>query len=218
MGHLQIRIQTGRFVFVRETMSVENTRKLEEGVGSVPPRPRSRETRRLATEERAVIAVPPAYLGLSREEMTWAALAHASVLLTLLLGVVSGGVIALLGPIVPALIWYTYRERSEYVVDQARQATIFQLMGILGILVLALVGAAAVTIGWAVSAALSLVLIGLLLLPLMLILSIVWAGALIALPIALAFYGIYAALEAHNGRPFRYRWIADLVDRYQDQT
>jgi hypothetical protein len=42
--------------------------------------------------------------------------------------------------------------------------------------------------------------------------------AIVALPIAQAVYGCYAALEVRNGRPFRYRWISDLIDRYQAQT
>ena len=202
-----------------EAVEIRETRKLTADATASPPRPRRAETRRLEPEmeEKAVVAVPPAYLGLNREEMTWAALAHASVLLTVLLGIASGGIVALLGPIVPALIWYTYRDKSEYVVDQARQATIFQLAGIVGLLILALVGAGLVAVGWVVSGVLSIVLIGLLLLPLVLILTIVWIMAIIALPLALGVYGCYAALETYNGRPFRYRWIADLIDRYQAQ-
>jgi hypothetical protein len=34
------------------------------------------------------------------------------------------------------------------------------------------------------------------------------------LPIAQVVYGCYAAAETYNGRPFRYYWIADLIDRY----
>jgi hypothetical protein len=37
--------------------------------------------------------------------MTWAAVAHASILLTILLAIVSGGLVAILGPIIPAIIW-----------------------------------------------------------------------------------------------------------------
>ncbi|HFD38979.1 MAG TPA: DUF4870 domain-containing protein [Anaerolineae bacterium] len=185
------------------------------------------ETRRLGTEalaaetdegEMALIAAPPAYLGLRREEMTWAALAHASILLTLLLAVVSGGVIALLGPIAPALIWYTHRGKSDYVVDQARQATVFQLAGMVGLLVLALTGVVLMTLGWLVNAVLLMALVGIVLLPFMLLLTLLWAVAVVALPIAQVAYGCYAALEAYNGRPFRYRWIADLIDRYQAQV
>ena len=113
------------------------------------------------------VVTPAPHLGLTRDETNWAALAHASILLTLLLGVVTGGIAVFLGPIVPALIWYAYREKSEYVTEQARQATIFQVAGLLGLLALAVVGAILVVVGWAVSAVLVIVLIGLLLLVVM---------------------------------------------------
>ena len=61
-------------------------------------------------------------------------------------------------------------------------------------------------------------LVGLLLLPVMLVLTLIWAVALIVLPVVLVVYGCYAALEAHNGRPVRYRWFADVIDRYVAQT
>jgi uncharacterized Tic20 family protein len=155
---------------------------------------------------------------LTREELIWASLAHASILLTLLLGLASGGIAAILGPIVPAIIWYVYRDKSDYVADQAKQATIFQLAGFVALLALAIVGAILIAVGWAVSAALVVVLVGLILLPIMLIVTLVWVVAVVALPIVLVVYGFYAALEAYNGRPFRYYWIAEMMDRYQAQS
>lgn len=195
------------------------TQKLEAGTANVNPRRRTPETRKLEPNlEGAVEVVPPApHLGLTRSETNWAAAAHASILLTLLLGLSSGGLATILGPIVPALIWYTHRDKSEYVVQQARQATVFQLAGILGLLALAFVGALLVAVGWAVSAVLVILLVGLLLLPVMLIVTVLWVAAVVALPIVQVVYGCYAALEAYNGRPFRYLWMADLVDRYQSQ-
>ena len=198
------------------------TQKLESEGATAKPRPRRAETKKLEPEpelENSVEVVTPApHLGLTRDETNWAALAHASILLTLLLGVVSGGIAVFLGPIVPALIWYAYRDKSEYVTEQARQATIFQVAGLLGLLALAVVGAILVVVGWAVSAVLVIVLIGLLLLVVMLIVTLLWGAALIALPIAQVVYGCYAALETYNGRPFRYWWIADAIDRYQTQA
>ena len=198
------------------------TQKLDSEGETAKPRPRRAETKKLEPEpevEYSLEAVAPApHLGLTRDETNWAALAHASILLTLLLGIATGGIAVFLGPIVPALIWYAYREKSEYVTEQARQATIFQVAGLLGLLALALVGAILVVVGWAVSAVLVIVLIGLLLLVVMLIVTLLWGAALIALPIAQVVYGCYAALEAHNGRPFRYWWVADVIDRYQAQS
>lgn len=197
------------------------TRKLEEGASS-KSRPRQAETKVLASEDKAdtsvaVVAHAPR-LGLSREEMSWAAMAHASILLTFLLGITTGGIAAILGPIVPAIIWYAFREKSEYVEEQARQATIFQLAGILALLALVVVGAILVAAGWVVSAVLVILLVGLLLLPVMAIVTLLWGVAIVALPIAQVIYGCYAAVEAYSGRPFRYKWVADQIDRYQAQA
>ncbi len=196
------------------------TRKLGEG-GAPKPRPRQAETKVLAPEQedKAVAVVAPTpHLGLTREEMNWAALAHASILLTLLLGISTGGIAAILGPIVPAIIWYAFRHKSEYVEEQARQATIFQLTGLLALLALVVVGAILVAVGWVVSAVLVILLVGLLLLPVMAIVTLLWGVGLMALPIAQVVYGCYAAVETYSGRPFRYWWVADQIDRYQSQA
>ncbi len=196
------------------------TRKLEPGAEAQSPRPRRPDTVKLTMEPEVNTSggVPAARLGLTRQEMNWAAGAHASILLTLLLGLATGGVGALLGPIIPALIWYAHRDRSAYVTEQARQATIFQLAGLAGLLALAIVGALLVAVGWTVSAILVIVLVGLLLLPVMLVVTLLWVVAVVALPIVQVVYGCYAALEAYNGRRFRYQWVADLIDRYQAQA
>ena len=198
------------------------TQKLESGSETPEPRPRRAETKVLEPEgemEKSLEVVTPApHLGLTRDETNWAALAHASILLTLLLGVATGGIAVFLGPIVPALIWYAFREKSEYVTEQARQATIFQVAGLLALLALAVVGAILVAVGWAVSAVLVIVLIGIILLIVMAIVTLLWGAVIIALPIAQVVYGCYAALEAYNGRPFRYWWVADVIDRYQAQA
>ena len=86
------------------------------------------------------------------------------------------------------------------------------------LLALAIVGAVLMAVGWTVSAILVVVLVGLILLPVMLVVTLLWIVGVVALPIAQVVYGCYAALEAYNGRPFRYRWIADLIDRYQAQA
>ncbi len=178
---------------------------------------RPAETKKLKMEVEDVTSAPVPKLGLTPQEVNWAALAHASVLLTLLLGIVTGGLGAILGVAVPALIWLGYRDKSEYVTEQARQATAFQLVCVLGWWALVIVGTLAVAIGWILSAVLSLILVGLLLIPVMLILTLLLVVAVVVLPIAQVAYGCYAATEALNGRPFRYRWVADAIGRYQAQ-
>lgn len=207
-------------VGMEEEMPHGVTQKLEEGAPAPEPKRRRVETKKLESEAVEVVQVkqPPAYLGLTRQEMNWAAVAHASVLLTFLLGVTTGGIAAILGPLVPALIWYGFREKSDYVADQARQATIYQVAGLLALLGLGLIGAVVVAVGLAISAVLLVVLVGVVLLPIMIIVTLLWVVALVLLPIAQVIYGCYAALEAYNGRPFRYRWVADLIDRYEAQA
>ena len=158
------------------------------------------------------------YLGLTREEMKWAALAHGSILVTLLLGIITGGLGAILGVAIPAVIWYMYRDRSDYVVDQARQATVFQLAGFVALLALIIGGTLLLVVGWSASAVLTVILIGLLLMPIMVVLTVLLVAAVVALPIVMVVYGCYAAAETHNGRPFRYRWVTEMIDRYQAQA
>jgi uncharacterized Tic20 family protein len=187
-------------------MEVISMSELEQGVVEVPQ----------SVDEEAANrpAVPLPHLGLTREEMNWAALAHASILVTFLIGIATGGLGALLGLAIPAIIWYVYRDKSDYVVEQARQATIYQAAGILGWYVLIFGGLILLAVGAVVGAVLTIVLVGLLVLLAVAALAVVWGAAVVVLPVAQVIYGCYAAAETYNGRPFRYRWIADLTDRY----
>lgn len=177
--------------------------QLEELQAAVEPEAIRPETRKL-----------PAYLGLTREEMSWAAIAHVSIILAAIIAAVTANSLSILAVIVPALIWYAYRAKSAYVVEQARQATIFQLACIVGWWVLVVGGGILLALGWTITIVLSFLVVGLLLIPVMIIVSLAYAVAIIGLPIAQAVYGCYAAMEAYNGRPFRYRWVADWIDRY----
>jgi uncharacterized Tic20 family protein len=150
-----------------------------------------------------------AYLGLTREETNWAAVAHAAVVVTVWLGLGSAGVTVLLGLAIPAVIWYLYRDKSEYVVDQARQATIFQAF----LVVATLLGGLVLGASWAVTAGLLTVLVGLCLLPFSVLLTLVVGVAALAAVIGGPIYGLYAAYEAYHGRPFRYWLLTDLIDQ-----
>jgi len=205
----------------RKTKALEVVPLEEEKPVAVAPLEEEKPSAVVPLEEAKPSAVAPKqapYLGLTHDEMTWAALAHASILVTLVIGLATGGLGAIVGVVLPAIIWYAHKGKSDYVVNQARQATIFQLAGIAGLLVLAVGGAIALVVAWIASALLVLVLVGLVLLPLVLILTLLWVVAVVALPIAQVVYGCYAAVEAYNGRPFRYRWVADLMDQYMGKA
>jgi uncharacterized Tic20 family protein len=151
----------------------------------------------------------PAYLGLTREETNWAAVAHGAVLVTVLLGIGSAGITVLLGLAIPALIWYMYRDKSDYVVDQARQATLYQAF----LVVVVLLGGLLLGAAWAVASALLAVLVGLCVLPFTVLLTLVVGAAVLAAVVGGPVYGLFAAYEAYHGRPFQYRFLADLLEQ-----
>lgn len=150
------------------------------------------------------------------DEWTAAALAHASILLSVILSG-AGGVGGLAGAIVPLAIYLGYRDRSRYVAFHALQALIYQLAGLLlGVPVyvaLAVSLITAVVVAWVASGLLAAVLIGFLLMPaalgLTLLATIVLAGA----PVAWVGYGLYGAYQVYQGRGFRYVWIGELLER-----
>ncbi len=122
------------------------------------------------------------------EERQWAMVAHLGVLVNLVSG--------FLGPIVPLAIYMIYKDRSRYVAYQSLQALIFQLIWWVG-------GGILAGVAWAISGALSAVIIGLLCMPIACILS--------AIPLVALGYGIYGGIECSQGRDFKYWLVGDWV-------
>jgi hypothetical protein len=131
-------------------------------------------------------AIPPS------NEHNWAMIAHLSILLNLFTG--------FLGPILALIIYLVYRDRSRYIAYQSLQSTIFQLIVWVGVGLV--IGAM-----WLVTAALSIVLIGLLCIPFTLLGTIF----LLFVPIASLVYGVYAAVKCSHGEDFRYWLVGDWV-------
>ena len=119
---------------------------------------------------------------LTSDEKTWAALAHA----TILLAVLSAGP---LGPIAAFVIWLMKQDKSPYVRRQAMQSLVFQMVVIV-----------ASWIMWLAIGLLSIVLVGLCCIPIGLIATL--------LPVV---YGCYAAYECSQGREFSYWLVGDLI-------
>lgn len=130
---------------------------------------------------------PPPPLSAS-DERTWAMLAHLSVLLNLVTG--------FLGIVAAFIIYLVYKDRSRYVAYHSLQATIFQLITWIG-------GGILAAIAWTVSGILAAVLIGCLLMPLALAISL--------LPVAGLVYGVIGAIETNQGRDFKYWLVGDWV-------
>ena len=131
--------------------------------------------------------IPPVPLSPS-EERTWAMLAHLSVLVNLVTG--------LLGPLAALVIYLAYKDRSRYVAYQSLQALLMQLIVWIG-------GGIVVAVTWTIIGILSAIIIGICLVPLGIIIS--------AIPLVALVYGVIGAIKCNNGEDFKYWLIGDWV-------
>lgn len=122
------------------------------------------------------------------DERTWAMLAHLSILLNLVTG--------MLGPVAALVIYLVYKDRSRYVAAQSLQAFIFQLVTWVG-------GGLLTGIAWAITGVLSAVLVGLLCVPVALLVTLI--------PLAGLVYGIVGGIRCSQGEDFRYWLVGDWV-------
>ncbi len=143
---------------------------------------------------------------------TIAALAHASVLLTLVLAF-AGGVGAFFGLVVPLVIYLSYRERSRFVALHALQALVYQGAGVLIYLVLVVILTLIVTVTWTISGLLSAVIVGFLLMPLALLFTILMVIVLLGAPLAWVAYGLYGGYQVYQGNHFQYWLLGEWVER-----
>lgn len=124
------------------------------------------------------------------DERTWAMIAHLTILVNLST--------AVLGPILALLIYLILKDRSEYVAFQSLQSFLFQMLGWVA-------AGALAGLTWLFTGVLSVVLVGLLCIPLACLVTL--------LPIASVVYGVYAAVECSQGRDFRYWLIGEWAWR-----
>jgi len=118
----------------------------------------------------------------AQDERTWSMLAYLSVLLNIVTGIG--------GPIAALIIWLVYRDRSRRVSFHALQSLWYQVAW-----------AVILFVGWFVTGILSIIFIGLLLIPVMLIATLV--------PFV---HQCYAAYKGYQGVDYRYPIIADMID------
>ncbi len=146
----------------------------------------------------------------TEDERMWAAIAHGSALLTLIVGILTGGIATLFTLFVPLGIYFAYRQRSEYVAYAALQAFALQVLGTVGwvaILVTGLLAGALLTV------LLAITIVGVLLVPFVALAIIIFALASFLLPLGMVVYGAIASWETYQGKWYRYPWIGDWVDR-----
>ncbi|MHB8630127.1 MAG: DUF4870 domain-containing protein [Aggregatilineales bacterium] len=149
-------------------------------------------------------------MGLTVEERRWAALAHASVLLTLLAAVGSAGILALVTLFVPLGIYFHWRTRSDYVAFQALQAFTLQALGTVGWLLLLLGGT---IVGVLLIVTLAITLIGIPLLIVVIPALILFILATLVMPFGMLVYSLIAAFQTWNGVDYRLPRIARWIDR-----
>ena len=116
-----------------------------------------------------------------REENTWSVLAHLSMLLNLVTG--------FLGPVAALVIWLVYRDRSPRIAFHALQSMWYQVAWFVLLFV-----------GWTITTLLMAVLVGFLLVPVMLILTVV----------PFVHMG-YAAYRVSNGEDYPYPLVAHMI-------
>ena len=115
------------------------------------------------------------------DENTWSVLSHLSIFLNLFTG--------FLGPVAAFIIWLVYKDRSPRVSFHALQSLWYQVAWLV-----------VISVGWTITFFLMAVLIGFLLVPPMLILTLV--------PFV---HAAYAAYKVNQGVDYRYLWVADIV-------
>ncbi len=135
------------------------------------------------SEEPRLTQVPVGETMSPQDERTWSMLAHLSVLLNIITGIG--------GPIAALVIWLVYKDRSQRVAFHALQSLWYQVAWFV-----------ILAVGWTITGILSLIIIGLLLIPVMLIASLV--------PFVHQCYGAY---KVNQGVDYRYPFIADQIDR-----
>ncbi len=148
----------------------------------------------------------------SDNERKWAALAHASTLLTALVALGSGGLGVLLTMFIPLFIYFSFRKRSEYVAFHALQAFTIQLVGTIGWISLLVVGILVWVVLLFVSLVLCVVVVGFILLPVVFIAGVALIVASFALPLGMIIYSFIATTETWSGHNYRFPYIARWVE------
>jgi hypothetical protein len=159
--------------------------------------------------------VPLSYstTGLTREERQWAAVAEVSIWATLLVGILTGGTFVPVTIFAPLVIYFMYRQKSDFVAFHAMQAFVLQLIATVGVLALLLVGGILWGIGLILAALSLLVLIGLVLLPVWLLIGVAFFAICAVMPFGAGVLGAIAAVEVYNGRDYHYPFISRWIDR-----
>ena len=146
----------------------------------------------------------------TESERNWAMLAHLSVLLTLLIGIPSAGLATIVTVFVPLMIYFYFREKSEYVAYHALQSFAVQVLGTIGWIAILAVGMIAGTL---LIILLAITIVGLLVVPFVAIGMVLFAVASLGLPIGMVVFGLIAAWEAYQGKWYQVPYVGPWIER-----
>ncbi len=136
--------------------------------------------------------------GPTQHERNWAAVAHLTAVLTLVIAASTAGLGHILGLLVPLAIYIYFSNRSRYVAYHALQATVFQAVaGILYVIAASLAGAM-IAVAWTVAGV---------------ALTLAAGVELVGLPALALFYSAYGAYLIYKGQEFDYPVLGSLVAR-----
>lgn len=152
-------------------------------------------------------------LRVTDDEKLWAAVAHGSIWITLVISVMTVGTLVPVSVFIPLVIYFLFRKRSDYVAFHALQAFVLQLFGTIGAFLLLVVGGTVWAVGFVIALLAMVVLIGFILVPVWGLVGIALLLAAALMPLASLLYGTIATIETYNGRDYRYPFISRWVDR-----
>ncbi len=160
-------------------------------------------------------AKPRSYstMRVSDDERHWAAIAHASIWITLVGGVFTIGFVIPVSVFIPLVIYLVFRKSSDYIAFHALQSFVLQIIATLGVAALAVVGGFAWLVGMVIALLAVFVLAGIILVPLWGLLGIALALMIFLTPVAALLFGTIATVETWNRRDYRYPFVARWVDR-----
>lgn len=146
----------------------------------------------------------------TERERTLSALAHGSVVLTMIFGLFSAGFLVPFLMFVPLLIYLNYRRRSSFIAENALQAFVMQLVGTVGWLALIVISA---IIGVVLTVGLAITLVGILAIPFLWLALILFWLASVVIPVGALGFGIVGAIAALQGRVYKYPYVSRWFDR-----
>lgn len=152
-------------------------------------------------------------VGVTDDERLWATVAHASVWFTVLMGILTAGILPFVSIFIPLAIYLMFRKRSEYVAFHALQAFVLQAITSVGAVLLLIGGVFVFILMLFITGLLSLLIVGIPFFILTILLGIVFFLFVAALPIIALVIGTIGVFETYNGRDYRYPYIARWVDR-----